>query len=69
MTDAGIQIHVLRRIAGHGSLSTTQLHLHCDHRKIQGAGNTLNHFLAGPWPPKLNRPWFHSRSTVLLQAR
>ncbi|WP_322619845.1 site-specific integrase [Streptomyces acidicola] len=28
--DAGVQVHVLRRIAGHGSLTTTQRYLHPD---------------------------------------
>lgn len=51
MADAGIQVHVLRRITGRGSLSTTQHHLHSDYRKIPAAGNTLNHFLTGLWSP------------------
>jgi integrase len=28
MADAGVPVHVLRKIAGHGSLTTTQLYLH-----------------------------------------
>lgn len=36
--DAGVQVHVLRRIAGHGSLTTTQRYLHPDVHKITAAG-------------------------------
>jgi integrase len=28
MADAGVPVHVLRKIAGHGSLTTTQRYLH-----------------------------------------
>nr|WP_241192545.1 tyrosine-type recombinase/integrase [Streptomyces sp. ADI96-02] len=35
--DAGVQVHVLRRIAGHGSLTTTQRYLHPDVPKITAA--------------------------------
>ncbi|MGW4730199.1 tyrosine-type recombinase/integrase [Streptomyces shenzhenensis] len=35
---AGVQVHVLRRIAGHGSLTTTQRYLHPDVHKITAAG-------------------------------
>jgi integrase len=30
MADAGVPVHVLRKIAGHGSLVTTQRYLHPD---------------------------------------
>ena len=30
MADAGVPVHVLRKIAGHGSLTTTQRYLHPD---------------------------------------
>lgn len=43
--DAGVQVHVLRRIAGHGSLTTTQRYLHPDVHKITAAGAALSaHF-------------------------
>ena len=32
MADAGVPVHVLRKIAGHGSLTTTQRYLHPDMR-------------------------------------
>ncbi|MER6528186.1 site-specific integrase [Streptomyces sp. NPDC001508] len=34
--DAGVQVHLLRRIAGHGSLTTTQRSSHPDVHKIHG---------------------------------
>ncbi|MFF5563438.1 tyrosine-type recombinase/integrase [Streptomyces sp. NPDC012623] len=43
--DAGVQVHVLRRIAGHGSLTTTQRYLHPDVHQITAAGMALSaHF-------------------------
>ncbi|MFD0421018.1 tyrosine-type recombinase/integrase [Streptomyces parvus] len=36
--DAGVQVHVLRRNACHGSLTTTQRYLHPDVHKITAAG-------------------------------
>ncbi|MGX1487049.1 integrase [Streptomyces griseus] len=43
--DAGVQVRVLRRIAGHGSLTTTQRYLHPDVHKITAAGAALSaHF-------------------------
>ncbi|WP_246368612.1 tyrosine-type recombinase/integrase [Amycolatopsis echigonensis] len=38
MADAGVPVHVLRKIAGHGSLSTTQRYLHPDQQSITDAG-------------------------------
>ena len=51
MADAGIPIHTLRMIAGHGDLATTQRYLHTDHRRLKSAGEALNRFLTGPWSP------------------
>ncbi|MFJ9107723.1 tyrosine-type recombinase/integrase [Streptomyces sp. NPDC102283] len=43
--DAGVPVHVLRRIAGHGSLTTPQRYLHPDVHKITAAGAALStHF-------------------------
>ena len=44
--DAGVQVHVLRRIAGHGSLTTTQRCLHPDVHKITAAGAALSAHLS-----------------------
>lgn len=45
--DAGVPVHVLRRIAGHGSLSTTQRYLRPRIRKITAAEAALSaHFSA-----------------------
>ena len=42
MADAGVPVHVLRKIAGHGSLMTTQRYLHPDHQSIIDAGQALS---------------------------
>lgn len=42
MADAGVPVHVLRKIAGHGSLATTQRYLHPDRRSIEAAGLALS---------------------------
>ncbi|WP_042430217.1 tyrosine-type recombinase/integrase [Streptacidiphilus anmyonensis] len=46
MADAGVPLHVLRKIAGHGSLATTQRYLHPDLRSIELAGEALSAHLA-----------------------
>jgi len=51
MADAGVPVHVLRVIAGHGSLSTTQRYLHPDRKRIQDAGTSPNDSLKTQWPP------------------
>jgi site-specific recombinase XerD len=51
-TDAGVQIHVLRRIAGHGSLTTTQRYLHPDVHKITAAGTALTTHLTALRAPR-----------------
>ncbi|MGK5534301.1 tyrosine-type recombinase/integrase [Streptomyces sp. URMC 129] len=49
MADAGVPVHVLRLIAGHGSLTTTQRYLHPDRRSIQLAGAALSAYLGENW--------------------
>ena len=52
MADAGVPVHVLQKIAGHGSLTTTQLYLHPDERWISDAGQALSAHLGsqlGEW--------------------
>ena len=51
MADAGMPLHVLRSIAGHADLATTQRYLHRDQNKIKDAGAALQRFLTEPWPP------------------
>lgn len=51
MADAGVPVHVLRKIAGHGSLSTTQRYLHPDARSITAAGAALSSHLSSGWSP------------------
>jgi hypothetical protein len=41
MAEAGVPVHVLRKIGGHVSVTTTQRHLHPDHRAITEAGEPL----------------------------
>lgn len=48
MADAGVPVHVLRKIAGHGSLSTTQRYLHPDAGTIAAAGDSLTAYLTAP---------------------
>jgi integrase len=45
MADAGVPVHVLRKIAGHGSLITTQRYLHPDATAIAAASESLTAFL------------------------
>jgi integrase len=47
MADAGVPVHHLRKIAGHGSLTTTQRYLHPNHDSITGAGELLSNYLHG----------------------
>ncbi|MEU2619656.1 tyrosine-type recombinase/integrase [Streptomyces sp. NPDC007157] len=44
--DASVQVHVPRRTAGHGSLTTTQRSLHPDLHKITAAGAALSAHLS-----------------------
>ena len=46
MADAGVPVHHLRKIEGHGSLSTTQRYLHPNHA-LTGAGELLTNYLRG----------------------
>lgn len=47
MADAGVPVHHLRKIAGHGSLTTTQRYLHPNHESVSGAGELLTNYLRG----------------------
>ena len=51
MADAGVPVHVLRVIAGHGSITTTQRYLHPDKRAIRAAGDSLSTHLRAPRSP------------------
>lgn len=51
MADAGVPVHVLRMIAGHGDMTTTQRYLHPSHQRLKDAGDALNRFLTEPWSP------------------
>lgn len=49
--DASVPVHVLRKIAGHGSLTTTQRYLHPDAASISAARDSLTAFLRAPQSP------------------
>jgi integrase len=53
MADAGVPVHHLQRIAGHGSLTTTQRYLHPDRRSVTDAGDLLTLHLRSPRGPQL----------------
>jgi hypothetical protein len=50
-SDAGVPVHVLGKIAGHGSLMTTQRYLHQDAQSITDAGDALSAHLAAKRSP------------------
>ncbi|MGL5830307.1 MAG: site-specific integrase, partial [Angustibacter sp.] len=49
MADAGVPVHVLRLIAGHGDLSTTQRYLHPNSQSVTSAGTALSAHLSDLW--------------------
>jgi site-specific recombinase XerD len=51
MVDAGVLIHVLQKIAGHGQITTRQRYLHPDRRSIQDAGTLLSAHLTARRTP------------------
>lgn len=57
MADAGVPVHVLRKIAGHGSLTTTQRYLHPDSQSITDAGDALSAHLGASRSPSGPRLW------------
>jgi integrase len=46
MADAGVPLHSLRKIAGHGSITTTQRYLHPDRQSVTDAGELLTRHLS-----------------------
>jgi integrase len=45
MADAGVPVHTLRKIAGHGTLTTTQRYLHPGRQSVTDAGELLTRHL------------------------
>ena len=45
MADAGVPRHSLCKIAGHGSITTTQRYLHPDRQSVADAGELLSQHL------------------------
>lgn len=52
MADAGVPVHHLRKIAGHGSLTTTQRYLHPNRQSVIDAGELLSKHLRSPGGPQ-----------------
>ena len=46
LADAGVPLHVLQRIAGHGQITTTQRYLHPSKRAVEQAGAALSAHLS-----------------------
>jgi len=53
LADAGVSVYHLQRIAGHGSITTTQRYIHPDRRGIMDAGKLLTKHLRSPRSPRL----------------
>lgn len=53
LADAGVSVYHLQRIAGHGSITTTQRYIHPDRRGIMDAGDLLTKHLRSPRAPRL----------------
>jgi integrase len=51
--DSGVKLHVLQKIAGHGSIATTQRYLHPDYETIAEAGGLLSSHLSERSRPNL----------------
>lgn len=51
LADAGVLVHVLQKIAGHGQITTTQRYLHPNRRAISDAGTALSVHLTGQKSP------------------
>lgn len=53
LADAGVPVHHLQRIAGHGQITTTQRYLHLDRRSVTDAGELLTAHLRSPGRTRL----------------
>lgn len=51
MADAGVPVHVLRKVAGHGTITTTQRYIHPNRQSIDDAGAALSAFLKADRSP------------------
>jgi len=68
MADAGVPLHHLRKIAGHGSLTTTQRYLHPDRDSISDAAALLSkHLAVSTDSPQLHAIPDPERSTPTLK--
>ncbi|MGW8538714.1 site-specific integrase [Rhodococcus qingshengii] len=53
MTDAGVSLHLLQKIAGHTDSRTNERYLHPDRREVTEAGDKLSHHLRSRPGPAL----------------
>ncbi len=74
MADAGVPLHVLKEIAGHGHISTTERYLHPSRRSIEKAGDALSaHLIANrrepeaPVPPSAARTETHQEEEAPIR--
>jgi integrase len=51
LADAGVMVHVLQKIAGHGQITTTQRYLHPDAESVKAAGDSLSLHLSARRSP------------------
>lgn len=56
MADAGVKLHDLQEIAGHGDPGTTKRYLHTNRESVKAAGEALNVHLLGPAAPSGSSP-------------
>ena len=56
MADAGVDLHLLQRVAGHQDPAVTSRYLHPDHEAVLGAGAAYSRWWAqsGPNSPTLS---------------
>ncbi len=52
MADAGVELHLLQRVAGHQDSAVTSRYLHPDHQAMLDAGAAYSRWWAQSGPPK-----------------
>jgi len=57
MADAGAELHLLQRVAGHQDLAVTSRYLHPDTRAVIDAGTAFSTWWAGNGPERRGSAW------------